>query len=50
MLVMALLFAVISRVVAGVSVRHGMSRLCWGWMVASVLSALASAYLLLRLA
>jgi hypothetical protein len=50
LLVIALLCAVISAVVAGVSVRHGMRRLGWGWTVASVLSALASAYFLLRLA
>jgi hypothetical protein len=50
LLVIALLCAVISAVVAGVSARHGMGRLCWGWTVASVPSALASACFLLRLA
>ena len=50
LLVIALLCTVISAVVAGVSVRHGMRRLGWGWMAASVLSTLASAYVLWRLA
>lgn len=50
LLVTALVCAVISAVVVGVSVRHGMGRLGWGWTVAFVLSALASAYFLLRLA
>ncbi len=50
LLVIALLRAVISAVVVGVSVRHGMRRLGWGSTVASVLSTLASAYFLLRLA
>ncbi len=50
LLVIALLCAVMSAVVVGVSVRHGMRRLGWGWTVASVLPALASTYFLLRLA
>ena len=50
LLVIALLCTVISAVVAGVSVRHGMRRLGWGWMAASVLSTLASAYVLWRFA
>jgi hypothetical protein len=50
LLVIALLCTVISAVVAGVSVRHGMRRLGWGWMAASMLSTLASAYVLWRFA
>jgi uncharacterized membrane protein HdeD (DUF308 family) len=50
LLVIALLCTVISAVVAGVSVRHGMRRLGWGWMAASVLSTLASAYVLWKFA
>ena len=50
LLVIALLCTEISAVVAGVSVRHGMRRLGWGWMAASVLSTLASAYVLWRFA
>jgi hypothetical protein len=50
LLVIALLFTVISVVVAGVSVRHGMRWLGWGWTATSVLSTLASAYVLWRLA
>jgi hypothetical protein len=50
LLVIALLFTLISAVVAGVSGRGGMRRLRWGWMAASVLSTLASAYVLWRFA
>jgi hypothetical protein len=49
LLLIALLWAVVSALVAAVSVRNGMRRLAWGWTASIVLGLLFTTYSFWRL-